>query len=232
MADTTAPRRRWLSRALLVILRLGVGGLFIYASIEKLIYPDQFADIVHEYQFLPMGWVNLAAVTLPWIELAMGACLIAGIWVPGAALISVGLTLMFIGGIAWALGKGVEDFHCGCFTTLQEETDDPVRVLWRDGWLLAATVALFVMSYRREVGMVAGPMAEPAGSPALSDLMIRPTEGEPGEVEEEAVSGQQQDGLNDAEDCQEPEGGPDDDDGAEPLSESGPADGPQGPKRE
>lgn len=138
------------SRAVELILRLVVGGLFIYASIDKIIHVDEFADILGEYQMLRDGYVNPLAMVLPWVELATGFCLVCGLWVPSAALISTVLTALFMGAIAWALHLGIEDFHCGCFNTLQEQVDDPLKVLWRDAVLLAATVALVLLSYTRE----------------------------------------------------------------------------------
>ena len=52
------------SRAVELILRLVVGGLFIYASIDKIIHVDEFADILGEYQMLRDGYVNPLAMVL------------------------------------------------------------------------------------------------------------------------------------------------------------------------
>ncbi len=123
--------------------------MFIYASLAKTIHPDQFADILHDYQFIPEGLVNPVALALPWVELVIGACLVANAWPPSAALVSAAMTLAFIGAVVVGASLSGGDFHCGCFTTSQEQADDPWQVLGRAGLLLVATVWLLVVSCRR-----------------------------------------------------------------------------------
>ena len=65
---TQRPLRGWLVLA----LRLIVGVVFIYASIDKIIHPDRFAEIVWDFDLLPRSLVNPFSVCLPWIELVMG----------------------------------------------------------------------------------------------------------------------------------------------------------------
>ena len=57
-------------------LRLIVGGVFIYASIDKIIDPYSFSKAISSYEFsstlgLSM-FDNLLALTLPWLELILG----------------------------------------------------------------------------------------------------------------------------------------------------------------
>ena len=49
--------------------RLILGGVFIYASIDKILNPGDFAKIISNYHVLPFGLENLLAITLPWVEL-------------------------------------------------------------------------------------------------------------------------------------------------------------------
>ena len=65
-------------------IRLILGGVFALASLDKIIFPLAFAKSISNYQILPEQFVNLVAVTLPWVELILGALLIFGIWLPGA----------------------------------------------------------------------------------------------------------------------------------------------------
>ena len=67
---------RWLWR----IIRLGLGGVFIYASFDKIRYPDQFAQAVYNYHLLPDFLVNAFAVFLPWLELVSGLFLCLGLF--------------------------------------------------------------------------------------------------------------------------------------------------------
>ncbi|MFQ5810849.1 MAG: MauE/DoxX family redox-associated membrane protein, partial [Armatimonadota bacterium] len=105
---------------LMLALRLIVGGVFIGASVDKIIHVDRFADVVWGYQLLPEGLVNAFSACLPWVELVVGALLIAGVWLPSGALLAAGMTVMFMVGIGINLARGAEHFHCGCFGTGQE----------------------------------------------------------------------------------------------------------------
>jgi hypothetical protein len=65
----------------LVSLALGLvlGGLFVYAGIQKHLAPYEFAEAVQIYQLLPPALVGLTAAVFPWLELTSGAFLIIGI---------------------------------------------------------------------------------------------------------------------------------------------------------
>ena len=104
-----------LRKILFPAARIILGGIFVYASVDKILHPAVFAEAVYNYQILPDSLVNLTAIFLPWLELILGACLIAGIWMPGAALIANMLLLAFTGALLFNLARGL-DIHCGCFT--------------------------------------------------------------------------------------------------------------------
>lgn len=112
-AEKWVPTRR---KILFLAARIILGGIFVYASIDKILHPAAFAEAVYNYQILPDSLVNLTAVFLPWLELILGGCLIAGVWLPGAALIANVLLITFAGALAFNLARGL-DIHCGCFTT-------------------------------------------------------------------------------------------------------------------
>lgn len=96
------------------ILGIGLGVLFLLASIHKIAYPDRFAENVNEYQLLPLLFVNPFSFILPWVEAIAGLFLIIGIWRRAAGLITVVLSIAFLFAIAWAAAKGL-DVECGCF---------------------------------------------------------------------------------------------------------------------
>ena len=95
----------------------------------------------------------------------MGALLITGRWLPSAALLSAGMTLVFMIATAYALATGVEDFHCGCFSTSQEDGPSPGEALARDAILLAVTVWLCVVSCRAEANNAGSTEADAAVGP-------------------------------------------------------------------
>jgi uncharacterized membrane protein YphA (DoxX/SURF4 family) len=138
----------WGGHAFLALpARLYLGGIFVFASLHKIAEPGSFAVDIATYQILPLSLVNLMAVVLPWLELAAGAMLIAGLRTRAAALLVAGMMAMFTAAIAVALAKGL-DLSCGCFAS-QGAVDDPIswRTIARDlGWLL---LALYVFLFDR-----------------------------------------------------------------------------------
>lgn len=126
-----------------VAARLIMAGIFIYASIDKIAHPATFAKDVYNYQILPDALINLTALILPWLELFLGLCLVAGIWLPGAVITVNGLLIVFIASLILNLARGL-DVNCGCFST---GGDAPaISAGWyllRDVGFLAVGVFLF-----------------------------------------------------------------------------------------
>ncbi len=104
------PSTGWLT----LIARLFLGGVFIYASVDKILHPGDFARAVYNYQILPDGLINLTALALPWL----GYCcwryrLLTNIWLPGAIFGST-VTLGFFLTLLFNHYRGL-DVHCGVF---------------------------------------------------------------------------------------------------------------------
>ena len=73
----------------------------------------------------------------------MGACLILGVFLDGAALLSMGMMVMFIIALGQALARGL-DIECGCFS--QEGSLVGLNTMLRD--IIWLAMAVFV--WRRE----------------------------------------------------------------------------------
>jgi len=130
-----------------VAARLIMAGIFIYASIDKIAYPAAFAKDVYNYQILPDALINLTALILPWLEMFLGLCLAAGIWLPGAVITVNGLLIVFMASLIFNLARGL-DVNCGCFST---GSDAPaISAGWyllRDVGFLAVGVFLFYVVF-------------------------------------------------------------------------------------
>ena len=129
-------------------LRLLLGAVFIYAAYTKLRQSWLlFALSIDSYQMLPEWAVFAVARTLPWLELALGALLIAGAWLRylsmvAAAILGVFFSVMVV---SYFRGAGID---CGCFGVGEPLS---ARTLARDGVLLAAALGLVVLS-RKSLG--------------------------------------------------------------------------------
>jgi uncharacterized membrane protein YphA (DoxX/SURF4 family) len=138
----TSPNRTF--RIVALLLRLALGAIFVYAAWLKLSKPwALFAMSIDSYQLLPLWAVETVARVLPWLELAVGVCLIAGIFLRSAAVATTLLLAVFFGLMVRAYAKGME-INCGCFGPGEVIS---WKTLLRDGSLLAASVALASMSF-------------------------------------------------------------------------------------
>jgi uncharacterized membrane protein YphA (DoxX/SURF4 family) len=97
-----------------LLLRLVVGGVWIFAAAIKLPDPAQSVAAVRAYDLLPESVVPTVGHLLPVLEVVLGTLLVLGLLTRGAAVVSALLLVAFIIGIAsvWARGLSIE---CGCF---------------------------------------------------------------------------------------------------------------------
>lgn len=107
----------FLSRPRILLLsRIILGVIFVYASIDKILNPLAFARIIHHYRLAPPDLINIIAIVMPWIEFCAGILLIIGIKIRSSALI-IDLMLIFFGVVLTITAiKGI-NVACGCFTT-------------------------------------------------------------------------------------------------------------------
>lgn len=103
-----------------LVVRLGLGCMFLYSSLPKIRQPYDFLSSVYNYELVGPKLGMLTAMVLPWVELLVGICLIGGIFVSGALLVSIGMCAMFSFVIASALYRGL-NISCGCFSASSAE---------------------------------------------------------------------------------------------------------------
>ena len=132
-----------------LVFRIFVGGVFVYASIDKIIHPDQFADMVYNYRMLPFFIINFFAVILPWIELVIGLCLILGPFSDAASAVTASLLIMFIISSIAALIRGL-DISCGCFSTSGEGARAGWEVIITNLLLISMLAQSFFYDFRRK----------------------------------------------------------------------------------
>ena len=97
----------------IVILRIVVGSVFLWASLTKIIDPSKFSREILNYHVMPLGLENTVAIFLPWLEFFIGSALILGIMVDGSIIICSALLIMFNILVAQAMIRGF-NIECGC----------------------------------------------------------------------------------------------------------------------
>lgn len=148
-------------RAVILIARLVLGGIFVYAGISKIFFPNAhlwpmfvlkfsistnlatFAQQVESYKLLSPAGVDFVAHALPFTEIALGLLLLIGwglrIW---ASLITV-IMLGFLTVVtrAYLLHMNI---NCGCFATPEPLTGMTVI---RDSLFAALALLMTVFAF-------------------------------------------------------------------------------------
>jgi uncharacterized membrane protein YphA (DoxX/SURF4 family) len=136
---------------LALVGRLCLGVLFAYLGLTKALHPVEFLKLVREYELAASPLVlNFMAATLPWFELFIGLCLMAGIGVRGTGLLAIALLLPFTVAIAQRASwihevQGIPfcgiRFDCGCGSG---EVLICRKLVENVGLILVATLVVFV----------------------------------------------------------------------------------------
>jgi uncharacterized membrane protein YphA (DoxX/SURF4 family) len=139
-------------RHFLVVLRVALAIVFIYAAYMKLREPWLlFAMSIDAYQILPEWAALTLGRILPWLELALGLLLATGFGLRySAASASIMLAGFFAVMVrAYVMGMKID---CACFGL--GDVIGP-RTLVRDGVLLVLSVGLTVLALRKGRGFEA-----------------------------------------------------------------------------
>jgi len=134
-----------------------LGGIFVYASYDKVLAPAVFAKIIYGYDLFPAPFINLIAIIVPFLELVTGIALIIGFYPRSAALMVNAMLLFFITALSINLIRGHE-FDCGCFSINSGAQETFAGTLiFRDFLLLALGLYIFFYRYERKLCVLSSP---------------------------------------------------------------------------
>jgi uncharacterized membrane protein YkgB len=138
------------AKVALLLLRLAIGGVFIWAGAVKVFATQDFARDIQHYAIIPWAdGVLLMAVYLPWLELGAGLAVVCRRLQFGGLVAIIGMLLVFLGALTSAWARGL-DISCGCFgkESAAIRTHFP-RLVAGDLALLAGAVVLLAAESRR-----------------------------------------------------------------------------------
>ena len=150
-----------LRRTIIWIGRLVLGGIFVYAGISKIFFPNThlwpifilkfsisvnlttFGQQVESYKLLSPAGVDFVAHTLPFAEILLGLLLLIGwqlrIWASLVTLLMLGfLTLVTR---AYLLHM---DINCGCFATPEPIS---LKKIFEDGAMALLAIFMTVLAF-------------------------------------------------------------------------------------
>ena len=113
------------SPILAMLLRLGLGGVFLAMALVKLQSPPDFVRVLGAYHMLPVDpsfLIPFLALWMLWLELVLGLCLLLGLFPRGAAALA---SIMLVSFTTAVLLRGLTyveagtpfmevRFDCGC----------------------------------------------------------------------------------------------------------------------
>lgn len=138
--ETSAARR-----AVLLVARLIVGALFVYAGWGKFEAPANFAKEIRNYKLAPVSMTNAMALVIPPLEIFTGILVVAGPFRREARMLLLVMLVVFTAAKGYSLANGMK-LHCGCVP----ETSW-LRFLF-DGWTGFATnlvmIAILAVDWR------------------------------------------------------------------------------------
>jgi len=135
-----------MKESIITFARIVLGGIFIYASIDKIAFPGEFTKAVQAYSIIPEFLINPVVIILPWIELIAGIFLVAGILLKQTALfISFLIIIFFINTTIGFITGTLQE--CGCFSKSQIlYTNNKTLTVFRDLLLFMMSVLLYLSS--------------------------------------------------------------------------------------
>ena len=128
---------------LVVALRIIVGLTFLFASIDKISRPAEFAMAIANYKLIAGPTTLIVATVLPWIELLCGLAVLSGVFLRGATLLLFTILSVFTLAVITGLIRGL-DISCGCFT-LDPDVDRIgfLKVIENLGLILGAVIVFY-----------------------------------------------------------------------------------------
>lgn len=150
-----------LRRVVILIARLILGGIFVYAGVSKMFLPNThlwpmfvlkfsistnlatFGQQVESYKLLSPAGVEFVAHTLPFTEITLGLLLLIGwglrIWASLVTVIMLGFLTVVTR--AYLLHMNI---NCGCFATPEPLT---IMTVVRDSFFVALAVFMTVLAF-------------------------------------------------------------------------------------
>ena len=139
------------NKYLLIVLRLILGAIFIYASVNKLFHGEEFAKAIKNYEMLPLFTINFLAIILPYIEFVTGILLITGIYKKGSSAIAILSLVVFLIALTSAYARGL-DINCGCFSLENTASkSDILTRIFEDLIMLIVAVVVYIFSGMKKV---------------------------------------------------------------------------------
>ncbi len=141
-------RRILTSWWLQLLLRLLVGGIFIFSGAVKLSDPKGFAALISKYGLVPDDLLVVVAIGLPLVELLAGLGTLFNI---RGSLETIMTMLVFFIAILWFGLLHDLDVDCGCFSVKEQGEQQSLRTAFVRDWALVAVTSYLIFCRRLKI---------------------------------------------------------------------------------
>ncbi|GJQ63799.1 MAG: hypothetical protein SCALA702_28520 [Melioribacteraceae bacterium] len=132
------------SNITLLVFRIILAIVFIFAGMEKAANPADFSEAVANYRVISLFLQNIVAIVIPWVEVVSGILLLYGKFLKENSTIISVLLIAFNILVLQAMLRGL-DIDCGCFGTIDAQIVG-FRKLLENFALLAMGISIFRFS--------------------------------------------------------------------------------------
>ncbi len=130
-----------------LILRIALGGVFVYSGFVKLIDPKSFAKVISQYDLIPEILLAPVAIGLPLFEFLAGVGLIFNM--RGSLSAIFGMLIMFIVVLWYGILKDLS-IDCGCFTPEEIADHNSLkRAFYRDVFMVGIVLFMYLHRFVR-----------------------------------------------------------------------------------
>lgn len=98
---------------IIALTRIYLALVFFISGLDKASDLAAFAQSIENYKLIPIQYVNILAVIIPWIELISGGLLLLGIYIKENSSIILSLLIIFTISVFSAYLRGL-NIDCGC----------------------------------------------------------------------------------------------------------------------
>jgi uncharacterized membrane protein YphA (DoxX/SURF4 family) len=127
---------------LATLARLVVAFVFLVGGSQKLLDLPHFYRTIHKYELLPERLTKPIAVTIVWLEVLVGLCLLVDFFTRLVAALALFLLAVFTSIIVLILARG-RQVDCGCFGKLYHNPLG-LRELGRNIALIVFTITVLI----------------------------------------------------------------------------------------
>lgn len=141
MIPTPVPIWRNPLQLVLLLGRVAVAGVLLYAGFQKAVAPAaEFAAAMANYHLFPTAILKPLSIAVPYVEMWIGLFLLTGLHTRWAALAAASLFAGFIAVIGITALRGIDLASCGCFGS---DLFSPKITLVMDAVLLVLSVLIW-----------------------------------------------------------------------------------------